>query len=102
MPYCSNCGKEVSEVQDVCLNCGHSIKHGQKSADSDTGSFLWALLGFFVPIAGFILWGVWKDTCPRSAKKAGVGALVSVICCVLLYVLFLVLYAGLFAYILAY
>ena len=102
MPYCSNCGKEVSEVQDVCLNCGHGIKHGQKNANSDTGSFWWAVLGFFVPIAGFIIWGVCKDSCPKNAKKAGVGALVSVICGVLLYLLIMALYIGLFAYVLAY
>ena len=24
--FCSNCGKELNENQDVCLNCGVSVK----------------------------------------------------------------------------
>mgnify|MGYP003305623683 CR=1 FL=1 len=24
--YCTNCGKEIQENQDVCLNCGVTIK----------------------------------------------------------------------------
>lgn len=49
------------------------------AAGSDTGSFGWAVLGFFVPIAGLVLYLVWKDERPKDAKRAGVGALVSVI-----------------------
>lgn len=50
----------------------------------DTGSFGWAVLGFFVPLAGLILWIVWKSEKPLSAKKAGMGALVGVIASVVL------------------
>lgn len=45
----------------------------------DSGSIGWAVLGFFVPLAGLILFIVWKDTKPLCAKKAGIGALVGVI-----------------------
>lgn len=47
----------------------------------------WAVLGFFLPIVGLILWLVWKDDKPLTAKKAGVGALASVIACVVIYML---------------
>lgn len=40
---------------------------------TDTGSFGWAVLGFFVPIAGLILWLVWKDTRPRDSARARNG-----------------------------
>ena len=40
-----------------------------------------------VPLAGLILFLVWKDTKPRTAKAAGIGALVCVIAYVLLYVI---------------
>lgn len=45
----------------------------------DSGSFGWAVLGFFIPLVGLILYLVWKDSKPNSAKSAGRGALVSVI-----------------------
>ena len=45
---------------------------------NDSGSFGWAVLGFFIPLVGLILWLVWKDSKPKSAKMAGIGALVGV------------------------
>lgn len=58
---------------------------------SDTGSIGWAVLGFFIPVAGLILWIVWKDQQPRNSKMAGIGALVSVIVSVVLLVLWFAL-----------
>jgi len=57
---------------------------GGQPNPADTGSFGWAVLGFFVPLAGLILWIVWKTERPLSAKKAGIGALVSVLASVVL------------------
>ena len=51
----------------------------------DSGSFGWAVLGFLIPIVGLVLWLVWRSTKPLCAKKAGMGALVSVIVSVVLY-----------------
>jgi hypothetical protein len=45
----------------------------------DSSSAGMAILGFLVPIAGLILYLVWKDTKPLKARSAGRGALVSVI-----------------------
>ncbi len=39
----------------------------------------YALLGFFLPIVGLILYLVWKPTDPANARAAGIGALVSAI-----------------------
>lgn len=61
---------------------------GQQPAD--TGSFGWAVLGFFFPIVGLILFLVWKSEKPVSAKQAGMGALVSVISTVVLWILLIV------------
>lgn len=50
-------------------------------------------LGCCIPVVGLILFLVWKDQKPKTAKAAGVGALVSVIAGVVfsvLYVLFIV------------
>lgn len=48
-------------------------------APADSGSFGWAVLGFFFPLVGLILFLVWKDSKPLSGKRAGIGALVGVI-----------------------
>ncbi len=57
----------------------------------DNGSFGWAVLGFFVPLVGLILFLLWKDDKPRSAKRAGLGALVGFIVNILVTVVPLVI-----------
>lgn len=57
---------------------------------ADTGSFGWAVLGFFFPIVGLILFLIWKTEKPVSAKQAGMGALASVISTVVLWILLIV------------
>ena len=58
--------------------------------NNDSGSFGWALLGFFIPLVGLILYLVWKDEKPKSAKRAGKGALVSVILYLIIMVIYLI------------
>ena len=43
-------------------------------------------MGFFVPVAGLILYLIWKDKTPLKAKSCGKGALVSVIFGVIFYI----------------
>ena len=50
----------------------------QSYQETDSGSFGWAVLGFFFPIVGLILFLVWKQSKPKCAKVAGIGALVGV------------------------
>lgn len=75
-------------------------QHGQQPyvnpQPADTGSFGWAVLGFFIPLVGLILFLIWKTEKPVSAKQAGMGALVSVIISVVLWliVFMLALVAG--------
>lgn len=61
----------------------------QPSADS--GSIGWGFLGCCFPLVGLILFLVWKDNKPKSAKSAGIGAIIGV-------VLFIVITALLFAF----
>ena len=56
-------------------------------------------LGFFVPLAGFILWAVLNDTQPKNAKKAGIGAIIGVVASVVGVVLLYVLYFAIFLFI---
>ena len=86
MKYCSKCGKEIMDEAVVCPNCG-CAQETVKNAN-DSSSFGWALLGFCIPIAGLILYLVWKDSTPLKAKSAGNGALVSVIISVIVYIIY--------------
>lgn len=65
------------------------------NATNDNGGFLWGLLGCCIPVVGLVLFLVWKDTKPKTAKAAGIGALVSVILIVIWYILMAVLGIGL-------
>lgn len=52
----------------------------------DRGGFLWGLLGCCIPVVGLVLFLVWRDEKPKTAKAAGIGALVFVILTILIYV----------------
>ena len=63
----------------------------------DQGGFLWGLLGCCIPLVGLILFLVWKDNKPKTAKAAGIGAIVGVVVSVLCYILGMVLGLGAYA-----
>lgn len=42
-------------------------------------AFAWGVLGYFIPIAGLILYFIWKTEYPERSKAAGTGALISII-----------------------
>ena len=88
MAFCRNCGAEIHDEAVICPHCGVEQK---PAASKDTGSFGWSVLGCCVPMVGLILFLVWKDSQPNNAKKAGIGALISVIIGVVFYVLMIVL-----------
>ncbi len=85
MAFCKNCGKEIDDRAVVCVHCG--VSQEAKSEVVDNGGFGWGLLGCCVPIVGLILFLVWKDTKPKTAKAAGIGALVAVAVSVVYYIL---------------
>lgn len=93
--YCTHCGKEISDIADVCIGCGRSVKKIPKKAENDSNSVGWWWLGFLLPIVGFILWAVWTADYPMKAKKAGWGAIVGVIVSVVAVVLIYILYFAL-------
>ena len=78
MKFCAKCGQKVRKDAVVCPHCGCAVNGASPSSEQDSDSIGWGFLGFFVPIAGFILWLMWKDKAPKKAKKLGIGALISV------------------------
>ena len=43
------------------------------ASPADAGSFGWAVLGFFIPLVGLILWMIWKNDRLGDAGMAGQG-----------------------------
>lgn len=81
MKFCSHCGKEVLDSAVVCPNCGSGIcDKNIIITQDDAPSTAWAVLGFFFPLVGFILYLVNLDRLPLKAKSAGKGALIGFIC----------------------
>ncbi len=48
---------------------------GVQPVDNSKGSFGWAVLGFLIPIVGWVLYFCWKNTKPGNAKMAGIGGI---------------------------
>ncbi len=72
--FCSECGKKIEDNQRLCDSC-----RAKRHNDTGNGNFWWAVLGFFIPIVGVVLYFVWKKNRKADAKNAGGGALVSLI-----------------------
>ena len=92
MAYCKNCGQEINNNADVCIHCG--VAQETKPAVVDNGGIAWGLLGCCIPLVGLVLFLVWKDTKPKTARMAGKGALISVILSVVYYAIMIVLGVG--------
>ncbi len=102
MKFCIKCGEMISDETEVCPACGWFQEYDDVADDDvadddvadddkplkkekaskkeeDRSSFGWAVVGFLIPIAGLILYLVWKDDTPLKAKSVGRGALTKVI-----------------------
>ena len=80
--FCKNCGKELDSSYNACPYCGTPVNgdlYNNKIKNREKGNIGWAVLGFFIPLAGLILYLVWKDDRPGDSRMAGKGALISVI-----------------------
>ena len=85
--YCRHCGKQIEEDARFCPYCGSAQQEERQAPppqqryvdpnDAPSGGF--AVLGFFFPVVGLILFLVWQDTMPQRAKSCGKGALTAVI-----------------------
>ncbi len=76
MKYCSKCGKEIMEEAVICPACGCAVAPINANGEEDAPNMGFAVLGFFIPLVGLILYLVNKDKTPKKAKSAGKGALI--------------------------
>ncbi|MFA6860267.1 MAG: zinc ribbon domain-containing protein [Clostridia bacterium] len=94
--FCTNCGKEISDEAVVCTGCGVPVKQTKKTQvnPNDSRSTGWAVLGFFFPVIGLILWAVWNNEFPLRSKSIAKGAIIGVIAEV---VLSIIMFVAMFA-----
>lgn len=90
--YCRECGAKIPDSSKYCIKCGapqyEAPQYGtQPVSMNDSGSLGWAVLGFFFPIVGLVLYLVWLQERPKSALMAGKGALVSAILGISIYII---------------
>ncbi|MDE6111437.1 MAG: zinc-ribbon domain-containing protein [Eubacterium sp.] len=97
--YCPRCGNEIRNGEYFCQNCGMRFNSSYNMMPqyagvmpNDSPSFMFALIGFFFPIIGLILYLVYDSKSPKKAKSAGKGALTSVILRVVATIVFVMVY----------
>lgn len=67
--FCKNCGKEIDDKAAICIHCG--VATGNSSIGNepvDNPSHIAGVASCCVPILGLILYFMWKDEKPNSAK----------------------------------
>lgn len=74
MYKCPNCENALQTNFNVCPYCGMKL-----NSQSKKGNIGWAILSFFIPIVGLLLFVVWHDNKNGDAKMAGIGALIGVL-----------------------
>lgn len=99
--FCSHCGSDLPDDAKFCSRCGAATASCNSytnqypnsappptyyyapppprpvEVDAPSGGF--AVLCFFFPIVGLILYIIWHDQYPLKARSCGKGALISVI-----------------------
>lgn len=103
--YCKNCGKPIDPNSTYCPECGANQNDNNTTTTyvqqnhpvvQDAPNAGFAVLSFFFPVVGLILYLVWMDQFPMRAKSCGKGALISIIvdaAVVVLYIVVIVILA---------
>lgn len=89
--YCKRCGRQVDDNAKYCTACGTQIAE-QPGESNETSGIGFAVLGVFAPIAGFVLFLVFRDKKPKWSKYAGIGALVGAIAKTVISIILVVIY----------
>lgn len=87
--FCKNCGKEIDDRADVCIHCG--VSTGKNQSKVDDPSHLAGIAACCFPVVGLILYFLWKDEKPNSAKLVCNWMIGGTIAWVLCYVFFFVI-----------
>lgn len=73
--YCQNCGAEMDAKAVVCPKCGVPVSGSSfDPANEPAPSAWWGVLGFCIPIAGWVLYFAFKKETPKRAHRCAVSA----------------------------
>ena len=92
MKHCSNCGTVVNDNANFCEKCGYSFSgnNSQVNSQNDAPSGGFAILSFFFPLVGLILWLAFSKS-PQKAKSCKKGTIAGFITGVVLFVIIIIL-----------
>ncbi len=87
---CSKCGLDVQSGMYNCPHCGNPLSYYDSNASVavEKVNVGLVILSVFFPFVGFILFLVFLNKSPKTAKACGLGALITVIVEVVIGVLF--------------
>jgi len=91
--YCKKCGTLLDDKVQFCTNCGSSQSEGTKAPAAEGSTFGFALLGFFFPLIGLIIFFVYENKKPCRAKSSLKGAIAGIITSVVISLIFFILWA---------
>ena len=80
--FCTKCGRQIMDEAVICPNCGcpvsgKSFSQGGSEEDVPNGGL--AVLGFFIPLAGLIMYCAMIGKTPKKANPIGICSLVGFI-----------------------
>ena len=78
MYYCKRCGNRLDFKIGTCRKCGLNYDfrtEREVKAEGKGFAFGWAILGFFMPFIGLVLFLYWRKTYKVRSKSVGIGAL---------------------------
>jgi len=92
--FCPHCGSSLAEQlansgQTPHYNAAAPYPRVGYADDAPSGGY--AVLGFFFPVVGLILYLVWREKLPLRSKSAGKGALIGIIVEVVLVLILVIL-----------
>ena len=100
MKICGKCGKQVEDTAESCPQCLVRFAPRPKpvyTPSADASSKMMALIGFFFPIFGILLYFCLKAENPLKAHSALNGAIVALKVAVVLILVALIAVAAYFA-----
>ena len=88
MPFCPNCGAQVTDDQKLCLECGKPIKQEKPKREGFLGYFLMGIITIFLPIIGLIYVALFRGKKPRTTHFILVESIIFLIIWVLIILAF--------------
>lgn len=76
---CKKCGKTIDDSSAFCNHCGVKLNELSTSDYTDAPSFGLAILGFFFPLIGFLIYLFKEKEKPKQAASAAKGAITRII-----------------------